>query len=121
MTQQMTLNFQPGLTAQYRSLREVSAAAVYGSRKGVAGVAADLDLSPTDLTKRLNLDSAEPRPLRAEDVEGIVSSTGDLRPIYWMVEKFCRDADAQQRQAVAQIAALLPALEELVRQAKPRG
>jgi hypothetical protein len=58
---QLTLDFRSGLTAQHRSLREVTAATVYASHKGVAGVAGDLDMSPTDLTKRLNLDSAEPR------------------------------------------------------------
>jgi hypothetical protein len=117
---QLTLNFTPGLTAQYRSLREVAAAAVYASRKGVAGVAGDLDMSPTDLTKRLNIDGAEPRPLRVEDLEGIVASTGDHRPIFWLIEKFLRDPATQQQQAIAQIAQLLPVLNELVTQARGR-
>ena len=115
--QQLTLNFTPGLTAQYRSLREVAAAAVYASRKGVSGVAGDLDMSPTDLTKRLNLDGAEPRPLRVEDLEGIIESTGDCRPIYWLIERFLRDPESVKQQAVSQLAVLVPQLLELARQA----
>jgi hypothetical protein len=115
--QQLTLNFVPGLTSQYRSLREVAAAAVYASRKGVAGVAGDLDMGPTDLTKRLNLEGSEPRPLRVEDLEGIIESTGDCRPIYWLIEKFLRDPESVKQQAVSQLATLLPQLIELTRQA----
>lgn len=115
--QQMTLNFAPGLTAQYRSLREVSAASVYASRKGVAAVAGDLDMSPTDLTKRLNIDGAEPRPLRVEDLDNIITSTGDFRPIYWLIEKHLRDPNMVRDQATAQLAALLPQILDLARQA----
>ena len=114
---QLTLDFTPGLTAQYRSLREVTAATVYASRKGVAGVAADIDMAPTDLTKRLNLDGSEPRPLRVDDFEGILASTNDYRPIYWLIERFLRDPDVVKQQAVSQLATLLPQLTELVRQA----
>jgi hypothetical protein len=120
-TSQLTLDFTPGLTVQYRSLREVTAATVYASRKGVAGVAADLDMAPTDLTKRLNLEGAEPRPLRVDDFEGILASTQDYRPVYWLIERFLRDPDAMRQQAVSQIAQLLPALIELTKQAGVRS
>jgi hypothetical protein len=114
---QLTLNLDLGLTAQYRTLREVAAATVYASKKGVAGVAGALDMSPTDLTKRLNPDGAEPRPLRVEDLEGILASTGDFRAIHWLIEKFLRDPAAVKDQAIGQIATLLPQLLELAKQA----
>ena len=118
---QLTLNFSPGLTAQYRSLREVSSAAVYACRKGVAGVAAELDMAPTDLTKRLNPDSAEPRPLRVEDLEGILESTRDMRPVYWLIERFLQSAESQQASALHQLNQLLPVLTNLVEQAGIAG
>lgn len=113
----MNLTFEPGLTARFRSLREVTAHSVYSSRRGLSAVAADLDMSPSELTKRLNADSAEPRPMRVDDLEAIIQSTGDATPIYWLVEKYLRDPDAVRNQATAQIAALLPALLELAKQA----
>lgn len=99
MTAQLSLSFEPGLTARFRSLREATAHSVYASRKGRSSVAADLDLSPTDLTKRLNADHGEHRPLRADDVEQIIASTGDFTPIYWLIEKFLRDPDVVRQQA----------------------
>lgn len=119
--QQMNLTFEPGLTARFRSLREATAHTVYASRRGLAAVAADLDMSPSELTKRLNADSAEPRPMRVDDLEAIIQSTGDATPIYWLVEKYLRDPDAVRNQATAQIAALLPALLELAKQAGVGG
>ncbi len=113
----MNLTFEPGLTARFRSLREVTAHSVYSSRRGLSAVAADLDMSPSELTKRLNADSAEPRPMRVDDLEAIIQSTGDATPIYWLVEKYLRDPDAVRNQATAQIAVLLPALLELAKQA----
>lgn len=118
---QMNLSFEPGLTARFRTLREATAHTVYASRKGLSAVAADLDLSPTDLTKRLNPDSGEHRPLRVDDLEAIIASTGDATPIYWLVEKYLRSPDAVRDQATAQIAALLPALIELAQQAGVGG
>ena len=115
--QQMNLTFEPGLTARFRSLREATAHTVYASRRGLASVAADLDMSPSELTKRLNADSAEPRPMRVDDLEAIIQATGDATPIYWLVEKYLRDPAAVRDQATAQIAALLPALIELANQA----
>lgn len=117
----MNLTFEPGLTARFRTLREATAHTVYASRRGLSAVAADLDMSPSELTKRLNADSAEPRPMRVDDLEAIIQSTGDATPIYWLVEKYLRDPDAVRNQATAQIAALLPALLELAKQAGVGG
>lgn len=111
---QLTLDFDASLTSRYRSLREAAAHAVYGSRKGLSGVAADLDMSPSDLTKRLNPDGAEPRPLRADDVEAIIKSTGDTTPIAYLIARFMQTPDAQRQAAVQTIANLLPVLTAAV-------
>jgi hypothetical protein len=114
---QLALQFEPGLTARFPHLEDVFVAAVYGSRKGLNGVAGDLDMSPSDLSKRLSRDSAEQRPLRLGDAVAIVESTGDLRPVYWLVERFCQDPEVLKTQAIAQLAQLMPALNALLEQA----
>ena len=73
--------------------------------------------SPSELTKRLNADTAEPRPLRAGDVEDIIRSTGDMTPIYWLCEKFLQDDEAKKKAALAALAALAPQLGALLEQA----
>lgn len=114
---QLTLDFDASLTARFRSLREVTAHVVYSSRRGLSSVAADLDMSPSELTKRLNEDSAEPRPLRVDDLEKIIASTGDTLPIAWLVAKYMQDSDAQRQQALQTLAQLAPILMAAAEQA----
>src|SRR6185312_3431760 len=90
---QTAFDFTPGLTVQFKSLRQVLAAAVYGSRASLNGVASDLDLSPSELQRMLNRGIADERKLDTDDVEKIIASTGDLRPVHWMVEKFLQDPE----------------------------
>lgn len=106
--------FQPGLTAQFPRFRDILINTVYTSRKGLNGVAADLDQSPSDLSKRLSSEHGDPRPMREEDILGILESTKDVRAIYWLVEKFIQSPDAQKTQAIAQLAELMPMIQGLV-------
>lgn len=110
---QMTLNFEPGLTERFKTWDEVLAAAVYGSRKGLNAVAADLDMSPSELTRRLNPATDDPRPLRTKDGIGIIEATQDFRPVHWLIEKFLRDPEAAKNDALAQIPALIEQLQAL--------
>lgn len=116
---QLTLDFQPGLTVQFPQYEDVIAAAVYGSRKGLNGVAADLDMSPSELCRRLNRNGDDHRPLRASDADRIIESTGDKRPVYWQIEKHLGDPKAAQQHALAQIPAVLAQLNELMKAAGP--
>lgn len=114
---QIPLNFQPGLTSQFRSLRQVCAAAVYGCRKGLSGVAGDLDMAPSDLCRRLGEDAD--RPLTDEHVDGIVGSTKDHRPIHYLIEKHMHDPETARLQAIEHLAQMMPAIQALIEQAAP--
>lgn len=117
MTAQLALDFQPGLTAQFKTLTQVCSAAVYASKGGLGGVAPDLDIAPSDLCRRLTDDSD--RPLTAEHVHGIIASTKDYRPIYWLVEKFLQDPEAKRMHAINQLAQVMPMVIALVEQSAP--
>jgi hypothetical protein len=114
---QHSFDFTPGLTTQFPRLRDVFAAVVYGSRAGLKGVAADIDVSPSELSRMLNREQDDPRKLDVEDAVGILASTGDTRPVQWLIEKFLHNPDQQRAMAAAQIAQLLPALQQLAQQA----
>lgn len=116
---QLPLDFAPGLTAQFRSLSQVCGAVVYGSRAGLSGVAADLDLAPSDLCRRLAEDGD--RPITAEHLDGIISSTKDFRPIYWLIEKYLQDPETRRNQAIHQLANLMPIVQTLIEQTAPAG
>jgi hypothetical protein len=114
---QATLNFEPGLTAQFPRLRDLLVAVVYGSRRSLQGVAADLDLSPSELSRMLNREQDDPRKLDVEDLVRIIESTGDARPVHWLIDKFLRDPEQRKAEATEQLARLAPMLLELAHQA----
>lgn len=117
---QLSLNFEPGLTAKYGRLEDILLAVVlnYGLEK----MAGKLDMSPSELTRRLNAHAAvkegdaNNRPLRVSDMFVIVDETRDLRPIYWQIEKWMRDPEAQRTQAINQLAAIMPSIQQLLEQ-----
>lgn len=106
---QLTLAFTPGLSTTHRSLRECVATGVY--RRGLGRVAGDVDMAPSALCEALA--GADRRKLDVDALEAYIASSGDLSPIYYLVDKFCRDPAAQQLEAMAKLAALaqeLPAM-----------
>ena len=117
---QLTLDFRPGLTQQHRTLRECVAATVYQHNQGIGGVATALDMSPSELGRRLNHTKDDPqRNLDIDDFVDLVAATGDHRPIYWLIERFL-PSDAQKRQAaVDQLTNLMPQIAALLQVAVP--
>ena len=114
MSAQAALNFTPPLTAQFPRLRDLLCAVVYGSRGGLHAVAADLDVSPSELSRMLNRDQDDPRKLDVEDFVRIIASTGDPRPLQWLQEKFERDPERVRADATAQLAAMIPMIGALI-------
>lgn len=116
MPRQYTLDFEAGLTERFKTWESVLAAAVYGSRKGLNNVAGDLDMSPSEMTRRLNPDADDARPLRTHDAVRIIRSTEDMRPVYWLIETFLRDPEAARQEAIAQLPELLARANALLKQ-----
>jgi hypothetical protein len=113
--QQFTLDFQPGLTERFPRWEDTFTHAVYSSRLGLNGVAAKLDQAPSDLCKRLA--GEETRPLRVKDALGIVEATGDLTPIYWLLDAFLKDPEAKKREALERLPGLIAAVQATLEQA----
>ncbi len=117
---QLQLNFEPGLLQKYPRWEDTFVTAVYSCRKGLNGIASECDQSPSELSKRLawRKDSKdEPRPLRACDIVQILESTGDLTPVYWLIERFIKDPEVRSREALARVPALIQQLQDIMSQA----
>lgn len=111
---QMQLNFEPGLTAQFKTLEDVLSAAVYASRTGLQGCAAAADQSPSELSRRLN--KVDALPLRVVDMTAVLDETKDLRPVYWLIERYLQDPQARRNALEQQFAQLLPAVITMAEQ-----
>lgn len=114
---QHSFDFTPGLTTQFPRLRDVLCAVVYASRAGLKGVAADLDISPSELSRMLNREQDDPRKLDVDDAVAIMASTGDTRPVQWLIERFLHNPEERRTMAAMQLAQILPVMIELAHQA----
>lgn len=85
---QLTINFNAGLVESYRTCREYVAARVHQQGKAVKLIAADMDYSPTDLSRKLSSNPDDPRRLSLDDLERYIEVTGDTQPVYYLVEKY---------------------------------
>lgn len=126
-TVQLDLDFTPGLTEQYPQLRDLVAAIVYSHRGGLKAMAAELDVSPSHLSRALSQNDPEDR--RHFDLDWlpvVIQRSGDQRPISWLIERFMQSPETRRKQVFDQVAAVLPLLTELLAQevggppAKPR-
>lgn len=115
---QLKIDFDAGITAQFRTLRQCVAATVYGYRGGLGAVAAACDVSPSTLSRMLNENEDDPRHFPLDYLFDVLKCTGDLRPIHWLVATFIPDQETRRDVAVAGIEALLPQLVAMLKDAK---
>lgn len=102
---QLTLDFIPGLSDRYQSLRECVAAGVY--QRGLGSVAIDLNKAPGNLSVEL---SEEPtRHFSVDSLERYIEKTGDTQPVMYLVERFlapeARPKNSEQVKALKLMAA----------------
>lgn len=107
---QLSIDFEGGLTRQFPDWMDVVRASVYDCGRPFKAVAADLDYAVSDLSRRLAPDAERPFP--AYKIPELLTATGDLRPIYWLAERYGTDDHTRQKQAVETLEKLMPQLNE---------
>lgn len=107
---QLRLDFEPGITEQFRTLKQCVAAVVYGYRGGLSSVAAACDVSPSTLSRMLNENEDDPRHLPLDFLPLIIAATADIRPLQWLAAKFLPDDEMRREAALSRIEQILPSL-----------
>lgn len=115
---QLSLNFEPGLAERHGSLKSCVRERVYGHLKPLKSIAADMDLSETELTRKLADNPNDTRNFNCDDLEAYIHRTGDVTPIYYLIEKFAVSTETKQAFAAAELAKALPQILALARQLK---
>ena len=118
---QLKLDFDAGICEQFRTLKQVVAAVVYGYRGGLGAVAAAYDVSPSTLSRMLNDNEDDPRHLPLDFLPLVIEVTNDLRPLQWLAAKFLPDDKTRRDAAVSNIEAMIPQLLALLAAAKAGG
>jgi hypothetical protein len=116
--QQITLNFEAGLTEQFPEFRDVVRASVYSCGRAFKAVAADLDMSVSELSRKLSDNPSDPVHFPLCRLPELVRATGDKRPVYWLVDTFLEDADAKRKRNLDTLSELLPQIEAALKGAK---
>lgn len=90
---QLNLTFEAGLAQAYSSCREFVAARIHQLGKPQKSVAADMDYSPSDLSRKLAQNPDDSRRFTLDDLEKYIDVTGDKKPVLYLVEKYLAETD----------------------------
>lgn len=115
---QVELNFEAGLTEQFPEFKDVVKASVYSCGRAFKAVAADLDMSVSELSRKLSDNPNDPVNFPLHRLPELVTATGDKRPIYWLIEKFLEDPVKKKARALETLSEMLPVIASLVKEAK---
>jgi len=114
---QMTLDFTPGLTERFTGVLDCIRQSAYTNRNPLKTIAADMDMSQSDLSRKLAGNPDDPRRMSVEDFEKFLAATGDVTPIYYLIEKYLADREAAQKRAMGELARQLPDILALIKAA----
>jgi len=111
-TGQIALNFERGLAECYGTCREYVAARVHQQGRPQKVIAADMDYSPSDLSRKLAQNPDDSRRFTLDDLETYMKVTGDTKPVLYLVEKFLAQVNPDE------IERQIQALQEKLAQSK---
>lgn len=114
---QIQLPFEPGLTEKYPRLIDAVRAQIYGSTKPIKTIAADMDMSKSELSRKLNDNPKDPRRFTIEDLEALPAATQSNLVIYWLLEKYIEDPEVRRDRAITEIQKQLPDFMALLKSA----
>lgn len=106
---QLTLELEPGLAQRFRCARDAVAQGVY--RRGLKATAADLDMAPGNLSVALGDDGV--RHLSIDAFERYLQVSGDMTPLYYLVERYLGDQGAARAEAFDRVLRMAEQLEQL--------
>jgi hypothetical protein len=120
---QLTLPLEPGLLERYPRLIDCIRATVARSDKLHKTIAAEMDLSQSDLSRKLAQHPEDSRRFGVDDLETLIAASGDTTPVRYLAQKYLQDDGAKREHALETLADMLPQIAALIAQAgvgKPR-
>jgi len=114
MTHQYLIDVDGVVTDQFPDFRDVVSASVYDCGRPFKAIAADLDMSSSALSRKLKTSPDDPVHFPLDRLPDLLDATRDLRPIFWLIERYLQDTTARQAQDLARVERLLNELQPLV-------
>lgn len=116
---QLTLNFDPALADRFPSLRHYVAHRSAVVSKGQKTQAADMDMAPSTLSRKLNPAEGDTQRFNCDDLEAWLASTGDAPAIIdYLAAKFMDTPAARRARALTKLENMVPDLMALLASVK---
>tara|TARA_R110001592_G_scaffold111372_6_gene308487 strand:- start:10579 stop:10926 length:348 start_codon:yes stop_codon:yes gene_type:complete len=103
---QLLIDFDASLVTSYGSCREFIAARVHQLGRPQKSIAADMDYSPSDLSRKLAQNPDDSRRFTLDDLEKYIQVTKDIEPVKYLAEKYLADKVDEIQKLKDQIAFL---------------
>lgn len=109
----MTLNIEPALPDRFTSLRSYIAHRATLTAKSMKTQAADLDMAPSTLTRKLNPAEGDTQRFNVDDLEAWLTSTGEAPAVIeYLAAKFMDTPQARRARVITRLEGLIPEIVE---------
>lgn len=110
---QLTLNFEASLPDRFKTLREYIAHRATMHQKPLKTIAADMDMAPSTLTRKLNPGDGDTQRFNLDDLEGYIESTEDAcAVIEYLAAKYMQCNETRKAAALSRVEMLAAELSQ---------
>lgn len=116
---QMTFSFEPSLPERFPTLRSYIAHRTPTLAKSAKVIAADMDMSPSTLSRKLNPSDGDTQRFNLDDLEAFLQSTGDAPAVIeYLAAKYMDSPEARKARVITKVERLAEELATAMIQLK---
>ena len=110
----MKIQLEIDFTSPKETLKDCIRRTVYGSGRQLKYIAAELDMSPAELSRKLADNPNDVVHFPADRLPDLIRATNSLDIIYWLINEFLRDKEREREQALNQLLDMIPRIKPLI-------
>ena len=95
--EQITINFEASPVNAYESCREYVQALTHQQGRPQKAIAADMDYSPSHLSRKLSQSPDDSMRLTLDDLERWVEVNKDCRPLFYLIQKHAVNGKSREQ------------------------
>lgn len=108
---QMTFSFEPALPDRFPTLRSFVAHRASVTHKSLKSQAADMDMAPSTLTRKLNPADGDTQRLNVDDLEDWIKSTNEAAAVIeYLAAKYMDTPEARRARLLNKLEGIVPEL-----------
>jgi hypothetical protein len=112
---QLTFSFEPALPDRFPTLRHYVAHRAAMSQKHMKVQAADMDMAPSTLARKLNPAEGDTQRLNCDDLEVWIASTGEAAAVIeYLAAKYMDTPEARRSRLLAKLEGTVPELLQML-------